>query len=434
MYAVMMLLGAVEAVGGLRVDFAWNVHGNYKALDNVKIKDPPYDYTLKDSKFFPINSVNPGMIAKVMHNPQKYEVNKVPEMLILHMHNSTVAQTDQTNTEEAYKKFKFVAAIDPWLSRTADLFADILLPAATMEKYEGPIGGSDTYNDAVAFRLPIIAPLFQSRGEVDIYMDLCEKAGLLFGKDGFLDRLNGALGLKDPNKLDTSIKPPVRDIFDRWAKSQGLSEGIGYFETKGVWQKGPVPAKKYYGYAQNPPFSGIYQRLYGESLLRYQREMQSRGVNRLYWQDYTPLPTWREPTMFQCPPQYNLTLISLKKIEFKQSRASQIAHLAELAPEQRLAMNPAAAGSRDISEGDEVTVESHNAVTGETRSIKVKVTLTEAIRPDTVVLPHHYGEVANHPWTKGQGPTPNTLFFTGEGYVTNTNDNSFHVRVRVYKA
>jgi anaerobic selenocysteine-containing dehydrogenase len=113
MYTVMMLLGAVEAVGGLRVDFTWNVHGNYKALDNVKIKDPPYDYTLKDSKFFPINTVNPGMISKVMLDPEKYEVDKVPEMAILYMHNATLAQTDQANTEDAYKQFKFLVAIAP---------------------------------------------------------------------------------------------------------------------------------------------------------------------------------------------------------------------------------------------------------------------------------------------------------------------------------
>lgn len=433
MYMIMMLLGAVEAVGGLRIDFIWNVHDNYKALETVKIKDPPYDFTLKDSKFFPINTVNPGMIAKVMLNPQRYEVNKVPEMAILHMYNAAVSQTDQATIEDAYKKFKFVVVIDPWLSRTADLFADVVLPAATLEKYEGPLNGSDTYTDAVAFRLPVMEPIFQSRSEVDIYMDLCEKAGLLFGKGGFLDHLNDALGLKEPNNLDLNRKPTVRQIFDNWAKAQGLTEGIAYFESKGVWLKGPVPAKKYYGFAQSPPFNGIRHRFYGEGLLRYQREMRARGVDELYWHDYTPFPTWRNPVMWQSPPQYDLTLISLKKIEFKQSRASQVALLAELAPEQRLAMNPSTARARNIQDGDEVTVESHNAVTGETRKVKARVMLTEAIRPDVVALPHHYGEVANHPWAKGQGPTPNVLFFTGEGYVTNTADNSFHVRVRVYK-
>ncbi|MBI4233106.1 MAG: molybdopterin oxidoreductase, partial [Chloroflexi bacterium] len=113
---------------------------------------------------------------------------------------------------------------------------------------------------------------------------------------------------------------------------------------------------------------------------------------------------------------------------------SQIPLLAELAPQQRLAMNPKAAEARGIQDGDEVWVESQNALTGETRKIQVKVELTEGIRPDVVGMPHHYGEVAKHPWAKGQGPTPNTLFFTGEGYVANTADNSFHAMVRVYKA
>ena len=434
MYHVMMLLGAVEAVGGLRVDFTWNVHANYEALDQVKVKDPPYDYTLKDSKFFPILSANPGMIAKVMLDPQKYEVEKLPEVAILHMVNPLASFTDQATFMEAYKKFNFVAVLDPWLSRTADLFADVVLPVATLEKYEGPIKATDQYVDATTFRLPVMDPLYQSRGEIDIYLDLCEKVDILLGEKGFLDQLNQALKLEDPHKLPLDGKPSARDVVDHAAKAGGVEEGIAYFEKEGVKVKDPYSPTKYYGYAADPPFGGIRQRLYGESLLRYQRDMKAKGADEVYWRDYTPYPTWRSPTMWSSPPEYDLTLISYKKIEFKQGRTSQIPLLAELAPEQRLAMNPAAARDRGIDDGDEVWVESQNAVTGETRKVKVKVELTEAIRPDTVGMPHHYGEVARHPWTEGQGPTPNTLFFTGEGYVTNTADNTFHVRVRVYKA
>jgi anaerobic selenocysteine-containing dehydrogenase len=72
-------------------------------------------------------------------------------------------------------------------------------------------------------------------------------------------------------------------------------------------------------------------------------------------------------------------------------------------------------------------------VTGETRQVQVQARYTEAIRPDTVGMPHHYGGWS-HPWSKGQGPTSNGLYFTGEGYVANTADQSFHVKVRVYKA
>lgn len=79
-------------------------------------------------------------------------------------------------------------------------------------------------------------------------------------------------------------------------------------------------------------------------------------------------------------------------------------------------------------------MESHNALTGETRRIKTEAQLTNGIRPDTIAMPHHYGEVARHPVTEGQGPTPNYLFFTGEGYVSNTADQSYHVKVKVWKA
>jgi anaerobic selenocysteine-containing dehydrogenase len=119
-------------------------------------------------------------------------------------------------------------------------------------------------------------------------------------------------------------------------------------------------------------------------------------------------------------------------IEFKQSR-TPIPLVLELAPEQFLEINPKAARERRINDGDKVWVESHNAVTGDTRRVRVTARHREHIRPDTVAMPHHYGEYARHPWTEGQGPTPNTLFFSGEGYVANTADQAYHVKVRVYK-
>ncbi len=433
MIMVFMLLGAFGAVGGPRVDWAWKTHKNYKKLDEIKIKDPPYNIYLKDSKFYPINSNLSGIVAKVMQNPEKYGVDYTPEVLIIHMANPLLSFASQADFIESYKKFKFVAVIDPWLSETADYFADVILPAATMEKYEGPLNATDQYTDAVALRIPPMKPLYQSRGDIDIYLDLTEKAGILYGKGGYLDQVNKALKLKDPYKLDLNTKPAVRDIFDRWAKGEGIEGGVAYFEKHGVMVKGPVPAKKYYGYALDPPFAGIRHRLYGESLLRYREEMKAKGAEQIYWQDYRPLPTWRAPVMDSSPKEYDLTLISIKLIEFKQSRSTFIPLLVELAPEQRLEINPRMAKARGIKDRDMVWVESHNAVTGETRKVRVRARLSEGIRPDTVAMPHHYG-MWTHPSTKGQGPTANILFFTGEGYVSNSADQSFQVKVRVFKA
>lgn len=52
MVMVMMLLGAIEAVGGQRSSLTWSVHGNFRAWGEAKVKDPPYNIWLKDSKYF----------------------------------------------------------------------------------------------------------------------------------------------------------------------------------------------------------------------------------------------------------------------------------------------------------------------------------------------------------------------------------------------
>lgn len=430
---LMMLLGAMGASGGTMVDWTWKIHKNYAGLDNIEITDTPNVY-LNKSKFYPINSNNSSVVAQVMNNPEEFGVDYVPEVAILHMVNPLSSFLSEADLEEAYKKFKFVAVIDPWLSRTADMFADVILPAATMEKYEGPLSGTDQYTDAVSLRVPIQEPLGQSRGDIQIYLDLCEAAGILFGEDGYLDQVNQALGLSDEFAMPLDRKPTEREIFDNWSKDQGIEEGVSFFEREGVLVKGPVSAKKRYGYAMDEPFGGAIHRLYGESLLGYQEEMRERGVSENYWKHYTALPTWQKPIMEGSPPNYDLTLISYKLIEFKQGRASQSPLLSELAPTQRLDINPETASARGLEDGDSVLVESQNAITGATRSLTTVVHTTAAIRPDTVAMPHHYGEIARSPVTKGQGPTPNVLFFTGEGYTANTGDQSFHVKVRVEKA
>lgn len=427
-----MLLGAYEAVGGFRADTGRSVHKNFNGLDNISIGDPPYNIYLNKSKFYPINSNNSSLIAHVMSDPSKYGIDYTPEVMILHMANPILSFLSQKDIQHNLLQYKFIAAIDPWMSETADYFADIVLPAATVEKYEGPLSLTDQYIDADSMRIPPIPPLYQSRGDIDIYIDLCEKIGILYGEGGYIDEINKELKLKDEYALDLNTKPTVRDIFDRYSRKNGYEGGIEFFETKGV-KTTPIATKKLYAPAWDPPYGGIKHRLYVESLKRYQNIMKEKGADEIYWKDYTALPTWRTPTFWKSPSEYDLTLTSHKKIEYKQSRATMVATLNEMEPEQRLKINVKTAEAKGIKDGDEVWAESHNAVTGETRRIKVKVQCIEGIKPDTVAMPHHYGFWV-HPLAKDGGPTPNTLFYTGEGYVTNTADQSFHVKVKVNKA
>ncbi|KKL92229.1 hypothetical protein LCGC14_1886790 [marine sediment metagenome] len=439
MTMLFMLMGAVGAVGGAKSDFKWKIHDHYEEYENIEIEDPPYGPVLKHSKFYPINTGLPSVFAQSVLDPKKFDVDpkKIPEMMILHMANPIISFPNQKVIEEAYKKIDYMVVLSPWLSETADYFADIILPAATIEKYEGPISATDQYTDAKTLRIPPTDPLFESRGEIDIYLDLVERVGVL---EEYLDIVNVELELSGEDAkaggkyaLPLDKKPKVRDIFNRWAKANEVKGGIEFFEKEGTLDKGPLPPEEVYGYITDPPFGGVLHRFYGESLLNARNKMKSMGASKAYYQDYTALPTWRKPTMNGSPDEYDLYLITYKLIEFKQERSSFFPLLAELAPKQMVAINPKTAKEKGISDGDEVEVESHNAVTGETQSLKVRARHTQAIRPDTVGMPHHYGMWV-HPWSKGQGPTPNGIIPTGEGYVANTADQSFHVKVKVSKA
>jgi anaerobic selenocysteine-containing dehydrogenase len=429
---VTMLLGSLGAVGGTGIDFSWKIADNFEKLDQVEIKDPPYDFMLKDSKYFPINTGLPGITAKVMIDPERYGVEDLPEVAILHMVNPLSSFPDRSVFIEAWKKLKFVAVISPWMSETADFFADVVLPAATMEKYEGPLKADDLYSEAITLRQPVMDPLFESRGEIDIYLDLADAIGVLTGDEGYVAHVNEALDLED-EPLPTDVRPEVRDIFDRWARAQGVEDGVAYFEEHGVKNKGDRPPEKMYGYVTDPPFGGVTHRFFGESLLRYRDEMEAKGAEETYWRDYTPLPVWRTPTLEGSPSEYDLYLISYKLVEHKQSRSSFNAMLAELTPRQRVDINPRTARRLGVDDGELVWVESQNAVTGETRRVRVHAAFTEAIRPDTVGMPHHFG-LWVHPASQGMGPSPNEIYYTGEGYVTNTADQSYLVKVRVYPA
>ncbi len=115
-------------------DFTWKIHKNYPKFEKLEVGDPPYDFQLSNSKYFPINTGSPAVIASVMLDPDRYGVEELPEIAILHMVNPLSSFPSQKEYIESYKKFKFVSVISPWLSETADYFADVVLPAATIEK------------------------------------------------------------------------------------------------------------------------------------------------------------------------------------------------------------------------------------------------------------------------------------------------------------
>lgn len=346
-----ILVGAVDTVGSTyfwerKVDYV-SYQGKWDSMakDPTRVKDVPEKLSLDGSKFYPITSGGFTQAPLTMIDAakpldqQKYRLPYKPEdmVMILHMVNPVIAAPNQHKVIEGYRKLKFVVAIDPWISETADLFADIVLPAATMEKYEGPLGTRTQYEKADTLRMPIIDPLFQSKPDAEIYIDLCERLGILYGNGGYIDQLNKKLKLTGDLALDIYTKPTLEDIFDRWARSKG--KDLAWFKANGV-KVSKIPTNELYMRAWSPPYGGVKAHLYSEILLRLGRIMQNKGVDVIYYQDYTAFPTWRRLTMEKSSDYgYDLYLISYKKIEHKQSRTAFNALLNEIEPENHLLIN-----------------------------------------------------------------------------------------------
>lgn len=432
---VFQLLGAIDVPGGIQVDFGPSgLYKNWAALDSISVDtDDDYKFDLGKTKYFPISSGCPSFFHRTQLDPERYKVDEstIPKKVMLHMVDPARSFTDSPVIRKAYSQFEHVTAIQPWMSETADLFADLILPAATIEKYEGPMSGKTADEKADALRLPPVAPLWESKGEIDIYLDIAEKVGFL---DTFIGKINTALALAETeHEVSTGSKPTPRAIFDNWAKYKGKS-GIDYFEENGVTDTSVKGADSKYSSAA--AYHGARHRLYGERLVEYGAAMTGAGITAgafPHVADYSAFPTWRAPTMWGSAGTHPLHLLSHKQVEFKQSRASFVPILAELSPRQGLIMNAARATEMELADGDEVIVESHNAMTQETRRVKTRLVLRQTIRPDTVSMSHHYG-INVTPTNRGQGPSPNELYFAGEGYIQCTQDASFHVMVRVYKA
>lgn len=436
-----MLVGAVDVAGSTRPrkgkatkpDVKHKAKWVDRALHPDKVKDTPDGPSLGGTKFFPIDSGGYTITPLVLAEPERWGLPFAPEEMAMwvQMANPVMSAPSQDVAIRGLSRLGLMVVVDPFLSETADYCADYVLPAATLDKYEGPLGGFTGYEKVDLIRFPVVPPMFNSKPDPEIYIELAERLGIL---DKYVEALNSKLKLPEELALDPTRKPTVEEALDRWARSKG--KDLQWFRENGVLVK-QQPVTEWYARLWDPPYGGVKHAFYSEVLVRLGRTVRERGLTPEefpFVQDYNAYPTWREPTMFRSPEECNLTLISYHKILHKQSRTAHNVILNQMDPESFVEMNPDTARAKGLREGDEVWVESHNALTGETRRVKGRVKIVRGLMPGVVAIAHHHGNWA-HPIAKerDRGVSPNVLFPSGPGYVTLTGDQSFHVRIKVYK-
>ena len=141
---------------------------------------------------------------------------------------------------EAFKKIPFMVEIAFLYDETTQ-FCDILLPESSVFERYGLLEYGDHVVHAADEAIlrtrtlqvskPVIEPVWNTRQADDMYIEIAERAGFLYGETGLNAHINRTLDLCDEHKLDLDKKYLTPDLIDRVARCHyGEEYGLDYFD------------------------------------------------------------------------------------------------------------------------------------------------------------------------------------------------------------
>ncbi len=451
----MLLVGAVEVPGASRTGYFDAPDPSDREQIRRQAFDPeenlswdPDGPDLEGTYFHPDANGAYGKVPHVLNNAEEYNLPHDPEEMavVVCYANPLAGAPNRERSREGYSQYGTVIAVDPFLSDTASYTADYILPTTTVDKNENAKDGMSNTHYTSSTRTAPIPQLWECRDEGDIFKEL---AASLDAGDEYVEYVNDAFELEGAEAFEDVEELSVAECLDRSPRyGEEYREGAQSTERplyERYWyllEDGPHATDDHR--TEYSPF-GLKWQLYLESfeLLgehvreAFDEEYGEEATERFpYVQDIHGYVEWREPTMWNSPEEYDLTLFDYKQIEHKQSRTAQNPLLNEIAPNNYVRMNPRDAADHGVSDGDRVVVESHNAVTGDTYRLEGDLMTLEGIKPGTVAIPYGNDTHTQHETVNAldEGANPNDLFDSTEGYCSWAADTSFHIRVTVEPA
>jgi len=299
----------------------------------------------------------------------------------------------------------FVIETSPFPSETA-MFADIVLPDHTyLERlHDAPTYPFQGYPMA-QLRVPAVKPLYDTKSFGDTLIEI--------GK-----RMKGPTG--DYYKAIASQENVVRHLAKGFEKDPG-DNGVDSFEKwkeKGVWYKKPYKWQQRdgeffewdgAGYNKLMTAAEVKEKLLktdsGKFEIRSSKlEHEADWIASKTGRDKSRLmfPQWEEP---KHPGGGDLYLSTPKVATHAEGRSGNLpVMISVMQPAMGgrntvyVEVHPETAQKRGIRDGDRVRLKSGVG------AIEAFCRVTEATRPDTLVLPMEHGHWAHGRWAKGRGP------------------------------
>jgi anaerobic selenocysteine-containing dehydrogenase len=423
---------------------------SYGAYTPIKV--PPQRADVME--LYPLAYKMHPQIWPAILNPKDYYLQYQPEVALLAGIGLFGGTTGLSTIEAGLKKFPFIAAVNI-ASDEADEFADIIMPDNSyMERYyvvstseytpEAPNGPYRSDYDVL--RQPVVEqPVFNSRDGNDIMMDLAESVGILYGKGGVNDRINGYLGLNDPYKLDLNKKYTWQQIVDLQLKNEnGAQYGLDWFKKNGMGVQ-PIETfevKDYFSVFQKARhlFYNDYYLWVGE---QWASELKKYGVqlkpnNEFHTKALHALPAYNPDPQIAgdtaAPPEYDLWVTHAKTLLHSMTNPMSNAWIGEVTElfdpySMNIVMNTQTARARGLKDGDSVVVES---LFGKTTG---QIKITELVGPELIGMHGCFGfKAVNMPAYAKAGPHINELGTMDEKYICPICTGfENRMRVKVYK-
>lgn len=400
----------------------------------VPFKYPP-DIDL--AQFYPNRHTLPHMAWKVVLDPAKYNIPYDLEVLMIYGGNPITNNSNPDEAIAALCKIPFIVNIAYIYDEAAQL-SDILLPEpALLERYGIQEVGTGHFVQAqdasmlqitgVLARVPVVPKQFQTRQADDIYLELAERVGFLYGEGGLNDHLNRFWKLSGEHKLELEKRYTTAEILDRALKSKfGVEEGIEYFRDAGIYYKMRTKAESYNSYYY--PEGTTRYAFYFEHLLRtgdtLRQNLNEHNLNipgqdmSQVWRFYQPIPQWVGRPDAAAPAEFDLFAMNWSTPQFRMHNSDQTGNplLNELADETDpyqfvILMNRETAALKGLHDGDQVRVEAYWG--GYTEGM---LRVTSLLHPDALGVPGNHGFKSSfrNPANR-KGPHFNSLLNSAEG-------------------
>ncbi len=392
---VNFLVGGIDAPGGhvgATLDDQSVDNGHIQEGENGQILGTPHQLgphpgfsfppdQMHLQSYFPIG-VDPGHLnVEVWNNPEKYNLDFKPDvMLLCHSNPLWSLPGNREKWFEIMRSMRFIVAIDIIPNET-NAWADIILPGHDALESWNMTMIEPPHTEGMCLRQPVTEPLYDTKSEEEIFNEISERLGVLEIWNDVLNLVNGFD--TNPNlKLERSEKHSDKEI----ARRKGL-----------LWNGKDLDWYTEHGHAVTPrrpdkwyrPWEGLRLHFYIEDIVRerdrLRENMEKAQVpirHEWHWDDYQPLPTPVLEPVHTEPAEYDLYAITYKDIQLNFGESVSNPWIKDIVYRDpvhtAIQLNPETAAKKGLEDGDLVLLESPYG------KIYGRLGLTQGIHPETV--------------------------------------------------